>query len=144
MFDYNGGKSHYNRSKHHYCSPKCLTKSNTIHGLASKKRIGGKQDKRYRIWCNVKKRAKKDGTLFSLKIEEIPEIPKVCPVLGVKIKENNKSAPLDSSPSMDRINPILGYVRGNVRIISNRANRIKSDSTIEELKLILSDMERYI
>lgn len=139
-FDYKGGQVHFNRSKKHYCSLKCLNKSNTIHGLASKK--NGKQDKRYRIWCNVKKRAKQKGINFEISINDIPKIPEYCPILKIKIKENDKSAPLDSSPSLDRINPRLGYIKGNVRIISNRANRIKSDSTLKEMRLILKDAEK--
>ncbi len=139
-FPYNEGKAHFNRSKKHYCSPECLCKSNTIHGLASKK--NGKQDKKYRIWCSVKKRAKQKRIKFELTIQDIPEIPKFCPILGIKIQENNISSPLDSSPSLDRINPKKGYVKGNIRIICNRANRIKSDATIEELRLILKDAEK--
>jgi len=139
-FKFKGGKVHFKRSKKHYCSLWCLNKSNTIHGLASKK--NGKQDKRYRIWCNVKKRAKQKGIKFELKIEDIPKIPKDCPIFKIEIKENKISAPLDSSPSLDRINPKLGYIKGNVRIISNRANRIKSDATLKELRLILKDAEK--
>lgn len=139
LFNYKGGKAHFNRNKKHYCSQDCLTKSNTIHGLASKK--NGKQAKIYRIWCNAHKRAKQKGIIFNLSIQDMPPIPKYCPILGIKIKENNKSAPLDSSPSLDRINPKLGYIIGNVRIICNRANRIKSDATLNELRLILKDAE---
>lgn len=139
-FDYNGGKIHFNRSKKHYCSIDCLCKSNITHGKARK--INGKQDKRYRIWCGVKKRAKRKKVKFELSVNDIPEIPIYCPVLGIKIKENDKSAPLDSSPSLDRINPREGYVKGNIRIISNRANRIKSDATLKELGLILKDAKK--
>lgn len=139
QFSYKGGIVHFNRSKKHYCSLDCVTNSNVIHGLASKK--NGKQDKLYRIWCNVKKRAKKKGIKFELEIFNIPPIPIRCPILGIKIKENNISAPLDSSPSLDRINPQKGYVKGNVRIICNRANRIKADATLDELRLVLKDAE---
>lgn len=64
-------------------------------------------------------------------------IPDVCPVLGVKLEKGRESG-TDNSPSLDRIVPALGYVPGNIRIISNRANRIKNDSTPEELALILA------
>ena len=145
IFEYKECKSHFQRCKTHYCSRSCqgngnnVKQGNNLHGMAIKR--NGKQDKRYRIWCNVKKRAKQQGTEFNLGIYDIPEIPSVCPVLGIKIKENNLSAPLDSSPSLDRINPKIGYIKGNVRFISNRANRIKSDATLNEIKLILKDAE---
>jgi len=146
LFNYKECLAHFKRVKTHYCSRSCqgngnnIKQGNKLHGLAIKK--NGKADKRYRVWCCIKKRAKERGVDFNLQIEDIPEIPKVCPVLKIKIKENTKSAPLDSSPSLDRINPKLGYIRGNVRFISNRANRIKSDATLEELKLVLKDSEK--
>lgn len=62
-------------------------------------------------------------------------IPAKCPVLGMPLVfagQKNK----DTSPSVDRIVPSLGYTKGNVIITSFRANRIKSDATVEELKTI--------
>ncbi|WP_152524716.1 hypothetical protein [Novosphingobium lindaniclasticum] len=73
---------------------------------------------------------------FSLTYLDIV-IPDHCPILGIKL-ERGTSYGLDTSPSLDRIVPKLGYVPGNVRVISNRANRIKSDSTPEELSRILT------
>jgi len=138
IFDYNGGLAHYNRAKKHFCSRSC---QNVIHGLA--RRTKDKQDKGYKIWCNVKKRAKKNGTFFDLEIQDIPTIPKYCPVLGIEIKANIKAGPIDSSPSLDRVNPKKGYTKDNIRIISNRANRIKSDATIKELELVLNNLKQY-
>lgn len=134
-FLYKGGLSHFNRTKKHYCSVNC---QNIKHGLSRR----NSTDKRYNIWCNVKKRTKKSNVEFNLNLEDIPEIPEYCPVLGIKIIANKLPGPLDSSPSLDRINPKLGYIKGNVRIISNRANRIKSDATLEELKLVLKDSQQ--
>jgi hypothetical protein len=96
----------------------------------------------HRIWERAKKRAKENGTLFCLDIRDIPAVPAVCPILGIAIKQNDKAGPLDSSPSLDRIYPHLGYVPGNVRIVSNRANRIRSDATARELALIAWDALR--
>lgn len=39
----------------------------------------------------------------------------------------------DNNPALDRKVPALGYVRGNVTFISNKANRIKSNATTEEI-----------
>jgi len=136
VFNFKGGRNHFERTKHHYCSRSC---QNVIHGMASKK--NGKQDKKYRIWCGIKKRAKRDGTPFNLTIYDIPIIPEYCPILGIKIIANEVSSPLDSSPSVDRIVPELGYVAGNIRIISNRANRLRQDGTINEWKLLIKDAE---
>lgn len=137
QFEYKGGKVHFNRSKKHYCSLNCLCESNRKY-----KEYHNKKNKRYVMWCSAKKRAKLKGLDFDIELEDIPEIPKYCPVLGIEIKSNTTNAPLDSSPSLDRIDSSKGYIKGNVRIISNRANRIKADATIEELRKVLEDYER--
>ena len=63
-----------------------------------------------------------------------------CPILGVPLKwscnETSGGFAVANSPSLDRIDPSKGYVKGNVWIISNRANTIKSNATHEELKLV--------
>lgn len=127
-FLWKGGKVHFARSLVHHCSRSC---QNTTHGL------GGTP--RHKIWEGAKKRAKENGMIFSLTIHDIPEIPSHCPVLGIEIRANTKAGPLDSSPSIDRIIASRGYVAGNIRIISNRANRLRSDATSLELKLLAAD-----
>ena len=57
--------------------------------------------------------------------------PTHCPVLGIELDYFADSRS-ENSPSFDRIDPKLGYVKGNVAIISWRANRIKNDGTAEE------------
>ena len=44
------------------------------------------------------------------------------------------------SPSIDRIDSTKGYTKDNIQIISWRANRIKNDSTPEELMQIATYM----
>lgn len=137
-FSYRGGKSHYNRTRHHYCSRSCQAKGNNrlkgnkIHGLAG--------TRKYELWCWLKRRAKKKEVRFNIGVEDIPDIPDFCPVLNIPIKANDAAGPLDSSPSIDRIIPELGYVKGNIRVVSNRANRLKADATLEEMELVLQDL----
>jgi hypothetical protein len=130
-FEWRGGSVHFGRAKNHYCSRGC---QNITHGLAG--------TPRYKILDGCKKRAKESGVRCTLTISDIPEIPKICPILGIRIIANSVAGPLDSSPSLDRLVPALGYVPGNVRIISNRANRIRSDATAIELKLIARDASK--
>ena len=144
-FIFNSGLAHYKRTKKHYCSRSCqgngnnVVLGNKIHGLGGH---GDKKNKRYTIWCGAKKRALKKGFDFDLEVGDIPEIPKTCPVLGIEIKSNTTHKPLDSSPSLDRIDSKNGYIKGNVQIISNRANRIKSDATIDELQKIINFLKK--
>lgn len=59
--------------------------------------------------------------------------PTHCPILGLKLDyESLEGKRTDNSPSFDKIIPEKGYVKGNVQIISWRANRIKNDGTAEE------------
>lgn len=55
----------------------------------------------------------------------------VCPILGVPI-DWTSDVRCDASPSLDRRDSKLGYIPGNVELISWRANRIKNDGTAEE------------
>lgn len=53
----------------------------------------------------------------------------------------NNGGNRDQSPSLDKVKPELGYVPGNVRVVSNKANRLKADNTIETLEAILKYMK---
>lgn len=64
----------------------------------------------------------------------------VCPILGLTLKR--VPGKRDSSPSVDRIDSERGYIKGNVQIISTRANRIKNDATVEELEQIAAYLRK--
>lgn len=59
--------------------------------------------------------------------------PKVCPVFGFELKPGPRGFD-PHSPSADRIDPTLGYVRGNIQIISLKANVMKANATKQELR----------
>jgi len=81
----------------------------------------------------AKRRALKCGVPFSLTIGDLPPIPEVCPVLGVPF-ECGEGHPVPESLTLDRIDPALGYVRGNVMWLSRRANAMKQDASLEQLQ----------
>ena len=62
-------------------------------------------------------------------------VPDVCPVLGINLvrSQRKRGHKLDSSPSLDRIRNDKGYIKGNVVVVSFRANRLKSDASADEL-----------
>lgn len=76
-------------------------------------------------------RAKRLNLLISITTKDI-KLPKICPVFGIYLKINSKRAE-DSSPELDRIDNFGGYTKENIVVVSRRANRIKNNSTIEEL-----------
>lgn len=84
-------------------------------------------------------RAKKKGVPFNLEATDII-IPEVCPVLGMPLTTQNDKQ-RDSSPSIDRIRPSLGYVKGNIEIVSWRANNLKRNATVAELEKVLAWMK---
>ena len=81
----------------------------------------------------LRARAKIKNLEFSLTAEDI-SIPEVCPILGISLKENN--------PSLDRVDNTKGYIKSNVRVVSNRANTLKRDASLEELERIVEYMRR--
>jgi hypothetical protein len=88
------------------------------------------------MWLQAKHAAIRKGLEFSIEVSDIV-IPKTCPVLGIKLvwaKGRN------ACPSIDRRNNDLGYTRENIRVISMKANRLKNNATVEELKAILQYM----
>lgn len=78
-------------------------------------------------------RARKAGVPFSLTEDDIL-IPTYCPVFGCKLERKlGSKGPGPTSPSLDRIIPDLGYVPGNIVVVSYRANRAKGDLNLDEL-----------
>lgn len=96
---------------------------------------------------HAKLRANKKGIPFNLDIDDI-YIPDNCPILGIPIQfnrnqtEKNKG-PKDDSVSLDRIIPELGYVKGNIKVISWRANRLKGDGTLEDFEKIVQYLSSH-
>jgi hypothetical protein len=88
----------------------------------------------------ARKNATRAGVPFDLTINDVT-IPEYCPILGIRLRRGVGKA-CHASPSLDRIVPAKGYVRGNVRVISNRANSLKRDATLEEMRAVLADLER--
>lgn len=80
----------------------------------------------------LRNRAKREGLEFNLEESDIV-IPSHCPYLGVKI--TNKQGRYKYNSSVDRINPKKGYVKGNIEVISDLANRMKQNATRRELVL---------
>jgi hypothetical protein len=88
----------------------------------------------------VEGRAKRIGVPFDLTADDVV-IPDVCPILKIPMSRHTGggSGPRAGSPTFDRIVPAKGYVRGNVRIISHRANNMRGKRTPEEcLKMLTS------
>ena len=81
----------------------------------------------------ARQRARERGYEFNLELSDI-HIPTRCPVLGIElVVHKGRSGGNPNSPALDRIDNKKGYVKGNVMVVSHRANMMKVDASPEEL-----------
>jgi len=76
-------------------------------------------------------RARRRNDRFTIRRQDV-FVPNRCPVLGLPLQTQGQRS--DRSPSLDKIEPALGYVPGNVRVISDRANRLKGARDLEVIQ----------
>lgn len=92
------------------------------------------------ILNKVKNNANRAAIEFNLTEEDII-IPDICPVLGTKLEFKTREDDYGCSPSLDRFDSSKGYIKDNVHVISWRANRLKSDGTLEEFRNLVKWLE---
>ena len=99
---------------------------------------------KYMLHISAKRRALKDNIVFSITIEDVPDIPDICPITSIPIHTRNDGTkgPCDNSPSLDRIDNTLGYVKDNIRVISYKGNRWKSNMSIQDVENLLQYMKQ--
>lgn len=96
----------------------------------------------YRMLLGARRRAKRGGYPCTITLEDI-EIPDYCVITGMKLKVNQNAAGPDS-PSLDKIIPSLGYVPGNIMVISYAANLFKYNHSLEDLRKYCFNTIRWI
>jgi len=85
------------------------------------------------MWRFAKQRARQFGLEFTITPEDI-KIPTHCPIFGMEIGILRGGT--NSSASLDRLNNNRGYVPGNIAVVSWRANRMRGNATLEELRAV--------
>lgn len=97
-----------------------------------------------RLFQCARLRAKDKVLPFNITVEDCA-IPERCPILGIPLFHSRgfKGGPRANSPTLDRIIPALGYVKGNVMVISHRANTIKTDATASEVRAVADFLEAW-
>ncbi|MFZ4795885.1 MAG: hypothetical protein ACOYMA_00230 [Bacteroidia bacterium] len=93
---------------------------------------------------DLKRRAKNKNLKFDLDYDDIINIIPYnfkCPILGFDLKFSSIDRML--RPSIDRIIPEEGYVKNNIQLISLKANSIKNNASIDELKQVRDYMLKY-
>ena len=89
------------------------------------------------LWRGARNRAKKAGKEFSITVADLGEMPTHCPILGIPLVTRIKPGTvLPDTPSIDRIENRLGYIPGNVQIVSWIANYMKKVATLDQLVIM--------
>jgi hypothetical protein len=101
-----------------------------------------RMDLRQKLLYAARGRAKKAGFPCTITVDDIV-IPEACPVLGIPLFPsvgNGRKHPalIPNSPSIDRLDNDKGYTPDNIRVISMRANDIKSNATLQELEAVVA------
>ncbi len=97
------------------------------------------------LFNNAKSRAKVRGIEFTITIDDVV-IPDVCPVLGIPLffrESVGDRSRNDNNPSIDRIDSNIGYVKGNIVVMSWRANHLKNDGTLDEFKKLVKFLRGF-
>lgn len=89
-------------------------------------------------------RSKKKGILCTIAVADIEWVTH-CPITGIELDYINtepgerQNVSRDAFPTLDRKNPAIGYVPGNVFVLSHKANRMKQDASAD----ILARLAQY-
>lgn len=113
-------------SKQYYLDNKEALKRNQL--------TWGNKNIPYLLWNRARTRAKQRGLDFNILKEDVI-IPEYCSILNIKLDCSLGKGRKQNGPSLDRIDPTKGYIKGNIQVISDLANRMKSEATVEQLKL---------
>jgi len=84
----------------------------------------------WRVIYGIRKRSRENGLPRDIETPKDLFWPSHCPVLGMPLDHRTR----DYSASVDRHDPSEGYTIANCYVISNRANRIKDNSSAAELE----------
>jgi hypothetical protein len=101
--------------------------------LKSKKEWAAKSPQQ-RLYDAARSRAWARDIKFDLSIEDI-QVPTECPVFKVPFGKG------ELAPSLDRFYPELGYTKGNVFVVSKRANVLKNNAQSWELRAVAQWIE---
>ena len=101
-----------------------------------------RKDPRIRLRGSAKERAIYKGIVFDIpSYKDLPEVPDYCPILGIPLYVGDNVS-TDNSPSLDRIDNNKGYIKGNIQIISRKANQMKSNANLKEIEMLYNFMKK--
>lgn len=100
--------------------------------------------KRTRLVQLARNRAERKGIPFNITKDDI-SIPEKCPVLGITMKfTKGRRMQTHLTPTIDRIDPAKGYVKGNVIVVSWRVNWLKGDMSVHDAAKLFPFYKRFL
>ena len=133
---------------HKTCSYKCklshrakLRRDNRAKGNMDKTTLKKWNDNnpKKRMLYSARSRAKKNNLDCNITESDII-LPDVCPMLGIELYQSKGRT--GHGYSLDRIDSDKGYIKGNVQVISDRANRYKDNMSLEDAELLVKFLRR--
>lgn len=109
--------------------------------VKQKEREYAQKNREKLIFHQAKSTAKRRNLEFSL-IETDIIIPTHCPILGIELTKERGTGRVKSNVSIDRKDSSKGYTPDNIWIISDLANKMKTNATEEELILFAKGILR--
>lgn len=113
-------------------------RENELANIAKKKSL--RKDARRFLVNSARHRAKKKNVNFSISIADLV-VPATCPLLGIPLSISD-GVLSDNSPTLDRIVNSVGYVPGNIIVVSYRANRAKGSLSSAELFKLATNLQK--
>ena len=111
-----------------------------INNIKERNRNYKRKNTRSNLRTSARVRAIEKGIEFDIKsYRDIPKVPEFCPILNIPLFVGNGTSS-DNSPSLDRIDNNKGYIKGNLQIISMKANQMKNSATLDDIKKLYDYM----
>ncbi len=136
MTVYRNSKKEYNRQ---YMENRRKNDNETI---KENRRKSYHRNPKNKLYQSAKNRAKRNNIPFNITIDDII-IPERCPLLNVEFISGTKGN-YQYTYSLDRIDNEKGYIKGNIQVITNKANSMKNCATLDELKVFCKNMLKII
>lgn len=95
-----------------------------------------------RLFESAKQRAKDRNLPFTIALADII-VPAVCPIDRLPLLRTNSKGPNPRSPTLDAVIPELGYVPGNIAVISFHWNRLKCTMGVGDLRRLIEYIEGH-
>lgn len=98
-------------------------------------------------FLGARDRANKHKLDFNITKEDLIDLwniqNELCAISKIKMTHIIFSGRVPTNVSIDRINPLKGYTKGNVQLVCMAVNQMKNDLTMDELLFFCEEIIKY-